>query len=217
MRNQKVVMIGFSERIMLLFSPLVRQLYCVEDVTYCATIDDLKHCTDMVDSLFLCASYLGFDIEPKIASLRASHPGVQIVVLALHSMSQYMGKLIIRSGVDILFANVEDRNEYKKLQNAVENNLKYYPPNVRAAFNDEVLRDEPGFLNIPARERECLHLTMKGLAVKEIANEMGITIGTVGNLRKRTMKRLGAHSFIELIHMSFVYNYGTSGEYDYVV
>jgi DNA-binding NarL/FixJ family response regulator len=217
MRIQKVVMVGFSERTKLIFAPLVKQLYRVESFVCCRTIDELAEHTDMVDSLFMSASYLGFECESIIARIRTMRPRVQIVVLAMHSMSNYIGMYLIRSGVDILFANVDDSNEFMKLQDAVENNLKYYPPNVREAFNDSNLNSIERRIRMPARETECLNLTMKGLSVKEIAEEMNISIGSVGNLRKRTMQRIGAHSFIEMVHLAFIYTFSTKGGCEYVV
>lgn len=217
MRIHEVVMIGFSERTKLIFAPLVKQLYCVEKFACCQTIDTFSEYNDMVDSLFVSASYLGFDCEEKIERMRRMRPRVQIVVLAMYSMSNYIGMNIIRSGADILFANVDDATEFKKLQNAIANNLKYYPPNVREAFNNENLNDSEFRMKLPARETECLQLTMKGLSVKEIANEMNITIGSVGNLRKRTMHRIGAHSFIEMIHLAIIYTHFVKGECEYVV
>jgi DNA-binding CsgD family transcriptional regulator len=217
MRIQKVVMVGFSERTKFIFAPLVKQLYRVESFVSCRTIEDLAEHTDMVDSLFVSASYLGFECDTKIAQIRNMRPRVQIVVLAMHSMSNFIGMYLIRSGVDILFANVDDSNEFMKLQAAVENNLKYYPPNVREAFNDSSLNTGESRIKIPARETECLNLTMKGFSVKEIAEEMNISIGSVGNLRKRTMHRIGAHSFIELVHLAFIYTFSTKGDCEYVV
>ena len=217
MRIQKVVIVGFSERTKLIFAPLVKQLYRVEGFVCCRTIDELAEHTDMIDSLFVCASYLGFDCDTKIARIRNMRPRVQIVVLAMHSMSNFIGMYLIRSGVDILFANVDDSNEFMKLQAAIENNLKYYPPNVREAFNDVNINTSENRMKMPARETECLNLTMKGLSVKEIAEEMNITVGSVGNLRKRTMHRIGAHSFIEMVHLTFIYTLSTKGGCEYVV
>jgi DNA-binding CsgD family transcriptional regulator len=211
------VIVGFSERTKLIFAPLVKQLYRVESFDSCKTIDDLAGYTDMIDSLFISASYLGFECDTIIGRIRNMRPRVQIVVLAMHSMSNYIGMYLIRSGVDILFANVDDSNEFRKLQDAVENNLKYYPPNVREAFNDSNLNSPEIRMRLPARETECLNLTMKGLSVKEIAEEMKISIGSVGNLRKRTMHRIGAHSFIELVHLAFIYTCSRKGDCEYVV
>lgn len=217
MKMQKVMIVGFSERSKLIFSPLVRQLYRVESFACCRTIDELAEYTDMVDSMFVSAAYLGFDSDTKIARIRRMRPRVQIVVLSMNTMSNYIGMNIIRSGADILFANVDDASEFSKLQDAIENNLKYYPPNVREAFNDDDLNDSDCHIKIPARETECLNLTMKGFSVKEIADEMHISIGSVGNLRKRPMHRIGAHSFIEMIHLAFIYTHSAKGECEYVL
>jgi len=217
MRIQKVVMVGFSERTKMIFAPLVKQVYHVESYDCCQTIDELAEYTDMVDSLFISATYLGFECDTKIPTIRKMRPLVQIVVLAMHSMSNYIGMYLIRSGVDILFANVDDSNEFMKLQAAIEQNRKYYPPNVREAFKNSNFDVIERRMRLPARETECLNLTMKGLSVKEIAEEMNISIGSVGNLRKRIMKRIGAHSFIEMVHLAFIYTFSTKGGCEYVV
>jgi DNA-binding NarL/FixJ family response regulator len=217
MRIQKVAMVGFSERTKLIFAPLVKHLYRVENFICCTTIDELSGHTDMVDSLFMSASYLGFDSETIITRVRTMRPRVQIVVLAVHSLNNCVGMYLIRSGVDILFANVDDSKEFMKLQDAIENNLKYYPPNVRDAFNDSTRNSSEIRIKIPAREIECLNLTMKGYSVKEIAEEMNISIGSVGNLRKRTMQRIGARSFIEMVHLAFLYTFSRKEDCEYVV
>jgi len=217
MRIQKVVMLGFTERTKLLFTPLVKHLYRVECCTCCQTIDEFAEYPDMVDSLFACVSYLGFDCEEKIGRIRTMRPRIQIVVLSLHSLSNHMGMNLIRSGADILFANVEDGVEYKKMQSAIEHNLKYYPPNVREAFNDHSGNTNQYRIKLPAREVECLQLTMQGLSVKEIADAMHISIGSVGNLRKRTMRRIGANSSIDMIRLAFMYTFAVKGKCEYVL
>jgi len=49
------------------------------------------------------------------------------------------------------------------------------------------------------REREVLHIIGRGRTTKQVADELGLSVSTVGNHRKHICKKLGLHSTAELV------------------
>jgi DNA-binding CsgD family transcriptional regulator len=77
----------------------------------------------------------------------------------------------------------------------------------RAAAGEQVIRDyvqlsrtgDSGvFAVLSGREREVLQLLAEGLATKEIADRLALSVKTVESHRKSVMDKLGIHSIAEL-------------------
>ena len=211
MDTRKVMMVGFCCKGFLLFSPLVQVLYGVPTCESVATIEELEEYDGMIDSIFLNALYIGLDIETRIQRIRKLQPGIQIVVMASHFIHPCAGKMIISSGADILFANIDTKSEYKNVQTAVRNKFRYYPQDVRDAFKNKEATDQKTFFDLTPKEKQCLELTLNGTSVKETAETMHITNGTVGNMRKKIKDKMGATSLIEVLQRAFEYNYFQGG------
>jgi len=53
--------------------------------------------------------------------------------------------------------------------------------------------------NLTAREREVLSIIGRGRTTKQIAEELGVSVSTVGNHRKHICRKLDLHSTAELV------------------
>ena len=73
-----------------------------------------------------------------------------------------------------------------------------------AAWREQrrVRQAEERFATLSPREREVLDRVARGLANKQIAEELGISPKTVEVHRARLMSKMGAHSMAELIRMA---------------
>ncbi|MCD1653598.1 LuxR C-terminal-related transcriptional regulator [Treponema zuelzerae] len=211
MDTRNVMMVGFCSKGILLFSPLVQEIYGVPACKSVSTIEELAQYNDMIDSIFLSALYIGLDIESKISRIRKLQPGIQIVVMASHYIHPCAGKKIISSGADVLYANIDNETEYKNVLSAVRNKFRYYPKDVRDAFNNQEPTDQKNFFDLTPKERQCLELTLNGISVKSTAHTMHVTTGTVGNMRKSIKDKMGANSLVEMLQTAFMYNYFQGG------
>lgn len=83
----------------------------------------------------------------------------------------------------------------------------FYSAEVARAFFDEYVRrggqaQENVTRRISDRERQVLHLIVKGAANKEAAHTLHISVRTVEKHRQRIMKKLGVHKATELVHLA---------------
>ncbi len=211
MDTRNVMMVGFCNKGVFLFSPLVQEIYGVPTCQNLKTIEELAQYNGMIDSIFLSALYIGLDIETKINQIRKLQPGIQIVVMASHYIHPCAGKKIISSGADVLYANIDNEIEHKNAQSAIRNKFRYYPKDVRDAFNNQEPTDQKNFFDLSPKEKQCLELTLNGISVKRTAYMMHVTTGTVGNMRKNIKDKMGAHSLVEMLQTAFMYNYFQGG------
>ncbi len=63
-------------------------------------------------------------------------------------------------------------------------------PEERAANEQRRLRLRAVLAALPERDRRCLYLRAEGLAYRDIASALGISLGSVGNSLNRAMMRL---------------------------
>lgn len=67
---------------------------------------------------------------------------------------------------------------------------------------DEELKAQPGTTRLTSREREIITLLAKGMSSKQISNLLFISKSTVDNHRQNLLKKLGASSTAEIIHLA---------------
>jgi len=53
--------------------------------------------------------------------------------------------------------------------------------------------------NLTSREKQILEIIGTGKTTKQIAEELGVSVSTVGNHRKHICKKLNLHSTAELV------------------
>jgi len=61
------------------------------------------------------------------------------------------------------------------------------------------------------REREVLKIIGQGKTTKQVAEELGLSVATVGNHRKHICKKLELHSTAELVAFAAQYRQGQQG------
>jgi FixJ family two-component response regulator len=100
--------------------------------------------------------------------------------------------------IDFLEKPIDHRTVLNKVQQA----LAAYAAKRAEASEVQAVRQR--MANLTDRERELVRLIVRGLANKQIAGEMGISIKTVANHRANLMAKTGALNAADLVRMSMI-------------
>jgi two-component system response regulator NreC len=130
---------------------------------------------------------------PTIASIKATHPEVAIVVLTRHRDAAYVKEAF---GAGAL-GYVLKQSPFSELERAVRAALKgerHVDKALRMERSGEALSSRT-----TARELDVLRRSALGFANKEIANELGIALKTVEVHKANVMRKLGLRTRNELV------------------
>jgi len=125
----------------------------------------------------------------------------------------YDSPVIVISGTATVLSAVESMKlgaidflekpiDHRTLLNKVQQALAAYA--VTRAEASEVQAVRQRMAKLTDRERELVRLIIRGLANKQIAGEMGISIKTVANHRANLMSKTGALNAADLVRMSMI-------------
>jgi two-component system, NarL family, nitrate/nitrite response regulator NarL len=152
-----------------------------------------------------------------LSPLHAWYPAVRVVVLTAGPNSS-----VLTARADIGAATLVNRHvdvtELVAILHSVRAGVRWTGPGSRPveirAGNREITTDGDSRLaQLTIREQEVLKLMMDGMATKEIARSLEITIHTARTHSQRVLAKLGAHSRLEASGMAARRGWaGPSGE-----
>jgi two-component system nitrate/nitrite response regulator NarL len=128
--------------------------------------------------------------------LRKEHPRIRVLVLSMHSQSDYVLR-ILQSGARGYVLKNASPDEVAKAIETVHAGESYFSPDVaRVALNQFVrgTGEGPQVAHVSNREREVLVAIAEGLSNKEIACRLNVGVRTVETHRERIMRKLNIHS-----------------------
>jgi two-component system, LuxR family, response regulator FixJ len=125
----------------------------------------------------------------------------------------YDSPVIVISGTATVLSAVESMKlgaidflekpiDHRTLLNKVQQALAAYAAKRAEASEVDSVRQR--MANLTDRELELVRLIVRGLANKQIAGEMGISIKTVANHRANLMAKTGALNAADLVRMSMI-------------
>lgn len=129
-------------------------------------------------------------------------PGVRVIILSMHSDRRYVLEALRAGARGYLLKDAG----FEELLVAIRA-VRAGQMHLGAAVSEQVVRDyvqmaDTGdrgvFSLLSGREREVLQLLAEGLATKEIADRLTLSVKTVESHRKSVMDKLGIHSIAEL-------------------
>jgi two-component system response regulator FixJ len=171
------------------------RLYAGADAMLEDLAGDLRDCCGCVLLDLQMPRTTGIELLRRFRELGYDSPvivitGTATVLSAVESM-----KL---GAVDFLEKPIEHRTLLNKVQQA----LAGYAAKRAEASEVEAIRARMATLT--DRELELVRLIVRGLANKQIAGEMGISIKTVANHRANLMAKAGALNAADLVRMSMI-------------
>ena len=133
--------------------------------------------------------------------VRKASPESEVLILTMHESEQVIREVLAAGARGYVLKSDAGRN----LVNAVEalgRHKTFFTPLVaeivlQGFLDDQGERSEPSALT--DREREVVQLLAEGRGNKEVARTLGISVRTAETHRTNIMRKLGCHSFSDLV------------------
>jgi DNA-binding NarL/FixJ family response regulator len=208
MKSLRVLLFGFCNMAEYIFAPLVREIVGVREVETVYTMNDLIHTDNsrLVDILVFNAMAIGFNMDNQLQRMKLQFPEAFIICFSPHRLSDFICMKIVKNGIDVLLANIDCRTEYQRATAAIQVRRRYYPPVLRRMIEERTCPADRGYRFLSRKEHAMLVLTLKGLTLKEIANELSVAETTACTTRKNAFRKMGVRSLVELVKVGYQYN-----------
>ncbi len=156
---------------------------------------DFLH-ADPVDVLVLDLTMPGTDGFEVLRQVKATLPGVKVLVLTMHADAEYVARAV-QDGADGYLLKDSAVQDLVAAIEAVQAGRAYYSPPVQRELS-ELLRAHSApprpMDTLTEREREVVQLVVKGLSTREIASQLDISTRTVETHRANLMRKLNLKS-----------------------
>ena len=139
--------------------------------------------------------------------LLAAVPGAKVIAVSARTDSLIIREAL-RGGASAFVPKVAAFEELVSAIKAVERGESYLSPTVTGDLVESYIRDAGGTppqtdgraatRPLTDREREVLQLVAEGLAMKQIAGELGVSVKTIETHRRQIMDKLDLYSVAEL-------------------
>ena len=161
------------------------------------------------DVVLLDISMPGLSGLDAIAPIRKALPRVRILMLTHHEGETFVEQAM-RSGADGYLSKDSEPAELAETIEAVRKDQPFLSPKVAGGL---LARRDPGFSEgdqpltsrvhtLTPREREVFQLLALGKSNKDVARELGISLGTAKKHRENLQRKLDCHSAAELARLA---------------
>ena len=128
--------------------------------------------------------------------------GTKVLALSMHSDRRFVEGMLKAGASGYLLKDCANE-EFVRAIRAVADGQTYLSPAIAGTIVEDFVRQAPVEVSsesgiISSREREVLQLVAEGLASKQIAAKLNISIKTVETHRHQIMARLNIHTIAEL-------------------
>ncbi len=130
--------------------------------------------------------------------LRRMDPKARVVLLTMHSSRRLVGDAMAVGVLGYVLKDAMAGELTKAIRHAHEGEV-YLGQGVPVPVQDADRRKGDSGFALSEREAEVLQLIAEGLAGKEIADRLGLTLNTVNVHRRNLMQKLGLHKETELV------------------
>lgn len=138
--------------------------------------------------------------------LRALLPDIAILMVSMHAKADYVAEAVKAGAGGYLTKDAATQRLLEGLRAVAAGSL-YLDPSLSLEVSRELLAkgtrrcDEPAsaYDSLTPREREVMRLVVEGLANKEVAAALGISIKTAEHHRANLMRKLGLQNTVELV------------------
>jgi DNA-binding NarL/FixJ family response regulator len=140
----------------------------------------------------------GLDTLKELKKLR---PNLPVLVLSIHPEEQY-AKRVLKAGASGYLTKESAPDELIKALRKVSRGGKYVGPSLaeRLAFELEIDSERPFHEILSDREYQVMRMIALGKRVKEIAEELSLSVKTISTYRSRVLDKMRMNSNAELTH-----------------
>ena len=156
------------------------------------------------DFILLDINMPGMNGLEAVRQLRKCTPRAKILILTVHNSREYVLH-VAKSGAHGYILKEAPPEELLQAMKAILKGGRYYSPAVAEHVFDDYERPGSGKKversekQLTPREVEVLIATAKGRSIKEMSDELNITIATVQTYRVRIMEKLEIHNIAGLV------------------
>lgn len=135
--------------------------------------------------------------------IRKFYPAVKVLILTMHTNEEYIFQFLQAGAAGYLVKQSAPNDLVAAIQ-AVYQGQSFLSPAISKTVIDEYLRysgathQADGTDKLTAREREVLQLLAEGCSNRQIAEQLHLSLKTVGVHRLNLMKKLDVHDITEL-------------------
>ena len=138
--------------------------------------------------------------------ITSQYPEIKVVALSMHADKQFVTGILSAGASGYLTKNCSF-DELVKAVRLVAENKKYLCPDVTGIVIEESLSGASGTGSsatdlLTAREREILQLLAEGKTIKQIAEQLFLSIKTIYTHRDQIMKKLQVENMAELTKLA---------------
>lgn len=134
----------------------------------------------------------GFD---TLASIRAEHPRLPVIMLSMYAESQY-ARLALRSGAHAYLSKDVGTDELLRAIRQVARGDVYVP--LGSPFGPPQ-GDAPAHESLSPREMQVMQKIARGIPLTDIGQQLCLSVKTIGSHRTRILAKLGVESNAELV------------------
>jgi two-component system invasion response regulator UvrY len=140
----------------------------------------------------------GLDI---LKQLKTERPKVAVLVLSMHSEEQYALRAL-KAGASGYLTKESAPDKLIEAIRVVSHGRKYISFSVaeKLAYNLELGEEKPPHENLSDREYQVMCMIASGKTVKEIADELALSVKTISTYRTRILEKMGLRNNAALTH-----------------
>jgi DNA-binding NarL/FixJ family response regulator len=140
----------------------------------------------------------GMDILKEIKSLK---PKLPVLILSMYPEEQYAVR-VLKSGASGYLTKESAPVELVKAIRQISQGKKYISPSLaeKLAFDLEVSSEKLPHETLSDREYQVMCMIASGKTLKEIADELSLSIKTISTYRSRILEKMNMRTNAELTH-----------------
>jgi len=139
-------------------------------------------------------------------ALRATCPECKVLILTVHEKKEFVREMIQCGARGYIRKNVPPCELMAAIEGVHRGEVCFMPDVAQDFFREYVLNagrmDDASSKRLSRRESEVLRLIVEGLANKEIANRLDLSVRTAEKHRQRIMEKFGIHRATELVRFA---------------
>ena len=157
--------------------------------------------TDKYDMVLLDISMPGMSGLEVLKQLKIEKPKLPVLVLSMHHEEQYAVR-ILRAGASGYLTKESAPDELITAIRKISQGRKYITSSLaeRLAVEMETASEKPLHEILSDREYQVLRMIAAGRTIKQIAEDLSLSIKTVSTYRTRIMQKMNMKTNAELMH-----------------
>jgi DNA-binding NarL/FixJ family response regulator len=160
------------------------------------------------DVAILDITMAGMSGLDAVAPLKRASPGTRVLMASQHEGMKFVQQAL-QSGADGYLSKDSEPEELTLAIESIQRGDSYLSPKVANGIMARAVRGETPAANdtsalaaLTPREREVFQLLALGKANKEVAAQLGLSLGTVKKHRENLQRKLDCHSAAELARLA---------------